>query len=94
MRNLSYFSVTAVGVGLFFLFCSGCANVSRKIQPAQVTIAPPRADADWPVSSPEAAGFVPDQLHAAFARVIAGDENVHSILVERDGRLIAEVYRR
>lgn len=54
---------------------------------------PPAADADWAVAAPAEAGFDPTLLCAVLDEVVAGEANVHGVLVERHGRLVAERYR-
>lgn len=44
-------------------------------------------------AAPSALGFDADALHAALARVRDGATNIHSLLVMRDGKLAAELYR-
>ena len=55
--------------------------------------ATPRADADWSVATPEASGFDAAALCAEFASIAAGTANVHGVVVERHGLLVAELYR-
>jgi len=43
---------------------------------------------------PQAAGVDPDALCAVLEGVARGDANIHSVIVERHGRLVAELYRR
>jgi CubicO group peptidase (beta-lactamase class C family) len=51
------------------------------------------ADDGWTASTPEASGFDAPALCAVLSSVAGGDDNVHAVLVERRGRLVAELYR-
>ena len=55
--------------------------------------APPPADADWAVSALGDAGFDARALCALLEGVATGEHNLHAVLVERHGRLVAELYR-
>ncbi|MEW6267755.1 MAG: serine hydrolase [Thermodesulfobacteriota bacterium] len=55
--------------------------------------ATPAADADWAVSTPADAGFDARALCALLEAVATGKRNIHAVLVERRGRLVAELYR-
>jgi len=55
--------------------------------------APPVAGADWPVVPPEAADFDAAALCAVLEEAAASKANLHGLLVERRGRLVAELYR-
>lgn len=55
--------------------------------------AEPPPDADWLVAAPAAVGFDAAALCAALEAVAKGERNVHAVLVERRGRLVAELYR-
>jgi CubicO group peptidase (beta-lactamase class C family) len=60
-----------------------------------VNCATPASIADgWENAGPAEAGFDPQALCATLGRVVAGDANIHSVLVERRGRLVAELYKR
>jgi CubicO group peptidase (beta-lactamase class C family) len=60
---------------------------------ASAACATPTADADWAVAAPDAAGFDTKALCAVFEEAAATDANLHGLLVERNGKLIAELYR-
>ena len=53
----------------------------------------PRADHEWSVSAPDAAGFDAQALCRVLKDVAAGADNIHAILIERRGALVAELYR-
>src|SRR5215468_5992024 len=56
--------------------------------------APPlKIDDGWRTAELEAAGFDPLVLCAVLEDVAAGTANVHAVVVERHGRLAAELYR-
>jgi CubicO group peptidase (beta-lactamase class C family) len=55
---------------------------------------PVRLDDGWQSEAPEASGFDPQTLCAVLASVADGDANIHGLIVERHGRLVAELYRR
>ena len=54
---------------------------------------PVAASDGWEVATPEAAGFDASALCAALDEVDRGDANIHAVIVERRGRLVAELYR-
>lgn len=53
----------------------------------------PAADRDWPVAASTEAGFDAQALCKVLSDVASGDDNIHALLVERGGRLVAELYR-
>jgi CubicO group peptidase (beta-lactamase class C family) len=69
------------------------AGLTARAEPEQPACATPPADADWAVSAPAAAGFDASALCAVLEAVATGEHNVHAVLVERHGRLVAELYR-
>lgn len=68
---------------------SACTAVPVRGDPCAV----PQADADWSVSTAEAAGFDAEKLCEVLRKVAAGPANIHSLVIERRGALVAEVYR-
>ncbi|MEL6207797.1 MAG: hypothetical protein AAFR47_21185 [Pseudomonadota bacterium] len=73
--------------------CAGVARGPRPGQAADVDKAPGGHGDGWPVARPSKAGFDPAQLAALSDRVQAGEiPNVHSVLVEHDGRLVLEKF--
>ena len=62
---------------------------------AQGACAPPAGlDDGWEAVEPQAAGVDADALCAVLEGVARGDANIHSVILERHGRLVAELYRR
>jgi CubicO group peptidase (beta-lactamase class C family) len=53
----------------------------------------PAPDVSWQVAPPATLGFAPDRLCSTLRGVAGGSDNVHSLLVERHRKLLAEVYR-
>lgn len=47
----------------------------------------------WQVATPGSVGIDGETLAALLAGVAAGDDNIHGVLVERHGKLVAELYR-
>jgi CubicO group peptidase (beta-lactamase class C family) len=60
---------------------------------ARADCATPTPDADWAVATPEASGFDAKALCAVFEEAAATPMNLHGLLVERHGKLVAELYR-
>ncbi len=56
--------------------------------------APVVLDVGWQTAEPEASGFDAAALCAALERVAGDASNIHGVVVERRGRLVAELYRR
>jgi CubicO group peptidase (beta-lactamase class C family) len=55
---------------------------------------PAIVDDGWEKSAPETSGFDAAALCAVVEDVARGGANIHSVVVERHGRLVAELYRR
>jgi CubicO group peptidase (beta-lactamase class C family) len=55
---------------------------------------PATIDDGWERADPEASGFDANALCEALRDAVKGDINIHGLVVERHGRLIAELYRR
>jgi CubicO group peptidase (beta-lactamase class C family) len=51
-------------------------------------------DDGWEREDPAAAGFDAPRLRAALAEMMNGKVNMHGLVIERHGRLVAELYRR
>ena len=60
---------------------------------AQDPIRPAALDDGWPRVEPEAAGFDAAKLQKTFAQMLSGEVNLHAVVLERHGGLVAEVYR-
>jgi len=62
---------------------------------ASNTVASPpgRSPDDWPVRTAEQAGLNADALAAVIGRISRGSSYIHAVLVEREGYLVAELYR-
>jgi CubicO group peptidase (beta-lactamase class C family) len=55
---------------------------------------PASIDDGWERADPAASGFDAAGLRALLATMLNGETNLHSVLIERHGRLVAEAYRR
>ncbi len=55
---------------------------------------PPRLGDGWETGEPQASGFDAGALCAVLEGVAGGGANIHGVIVERHGRLVAELYRR
>ena len=65
------------------------------VEAAQASCAVPTRLADgWEAAEPESSGFDAAALCAVFDEVAEGQANIHGVIVERHGRLVAELYRR
>jgi CubicO group peptidase (beta-lactamase class C family) len=85
MRPLPRIAVIAVCL-LTFLALRAFAD--------EPSCAPPTALADgWETSAPDASGFDTAVLCAVLAGVANGREDIHGVIIERHGRLVAELYR-
>src|SRR5258708_38239161 len=51
-------------------------------------------DDGWGRAEPQVSGFDATALCDAVRDAVKGDVNIHGIVVERHGRLVAELYRR
>lgn len=61
----------------------------------QVPCAPPASiDDGWQTMEPQASGFDAGALCAVLESVAGADANIHGVVVERRGHLVAELYRR
>jgi CubicO group peptidase (beta-lactamase class C family) len=56
--------------------------------------APAALDDGWEIATPAASGFDAEALCATLAGVSSGDANIHGVVIERHGRLVAELYRK
>ena len=83
MRRSAFFILAAILAATF--------RVALADEPTGCAV--PAADADWSVATPDEAGFDTSALCALLHGVATGKPNVHAVLVERHGRLVAELYR-
>lgn len=88
-----------VALGLRAFFCRfailSCVAWPAAGQAPSRPFAVPAVIGDgWESKDPALAGFDATRLHAAIDSLADGGFDIHSILVERHGRLVAEVYRR
>ena len=83
-------TLSRLAPALLALTLAACAkDVPARADPCAL----PQADAEWSVSAPEAAGFDAEALCRVLRDVAAGPDNIHAIVVERRGALVAELYR-
>ncbi len=93
MKARSALRGTAAGIFcIAALALDGIAVTARSADPA--CAAPALVGDGWETSTPEASGFDTAALCTTLAGVAAGDANIHGVLVERHGRLVAELYRK
>ena len=65
------------------------------LRAAEASCAAPAAiDDGWERADPQASGFDANALCDALRDAAKGEINIHAIVVERHGRLVAELYRR
>jgi CubicO group peptidase (beta-lactamase class C family) len=62
--------------------------------PASAFAVPASLDDGWEKADPAASGFDAAGLRALLATMLNGETNLHSVIIERHGRLVAEAYRR
>lgn len=55
---------------------------------------PAKIEDGWQTAEPQDSGFDSGAFCAVLKSVTGGDANIHSVVVERRGRLVAELYRR
>jgi CubicO group peptidase (beta-lactamase class C family) len=79
--------------GSLALAAAATAFVATAALAADAPCATPSDDGDWPVATPAAAGFDADALCAVLERAATEPANLHGLLVERHGKLVAELYR-
>ena len=79
-------------------FCLLLALLLAAAAPARAAEAPCAAPTvlgdDWQTADPQASGFDAAALCAVLERVAGDAHNLHGVVVERHGRLVAELYRR
>jgi len=72
----------------------GCGFMSTVWAAAAPCAVPAAVNDGWAASDPTQAGFDAPEFCALVDSVVRGDANLHSVLVERGGKLVAELYRR
>jgi CubicO group peptidase (beta-lactamase class C family) len=78
-------------ISIIALVILGTAKVAAAEPPCAV---PANVDDGWEKAAPEKSGFDAPALCAVLDDVAGGTANIHSVIVERHGRLVAELYRR
>jgi CubicO group peptidase (beta-lactamase class C family) len=81
------------------LLCSTALIVGQMLAPPALVSDPPCAvpvlsGDDWQLSTPQKSGFDPIALCSTLSAVTTGNDNIHSVIIERHGRLVAELYRK
>jgi len=87
----------ALGLRAFFYrfaILSSVAWPAAGQAPSKPSAVPAVIGDGWESEDPAQAGFDTTRLQAAIDSLADGGFDIHSILVERHGRLVAEVYRR
>jgi CubicO group peptidase (beta-lactamase class C family) len=79
-----------LGLSLLLLLAAPLA-AQRTVPPA---LPPTWLEDGLEGSDPAAAGFDAPRLQAALAAMLGGEGNLHGVVVERHGRIVAEAYRR
>jgi len=70
------------------LLLTGCWSCRWDLESVDYT---PNPNGDWPVSTPEAEGLDPDAVARIYAEA-AGLDTIYSLLIIKNGRLVAEDY--
>lgn len=93
-RHATRWARSICSQGLFVLssLLVGCANAPEAI--ATDPCATPQADNEWAVSTPSAVGFDAAALCTLLKEAAHSKANIHGFLIERHGRLVAELYRK
>lgn len=76
--SLRAFALTLLGLPIF----------------AQAPAQPALLGDGWERVEPQAAGFESARLGAVIAKMLNGEVNLHGVVVERHGKLVAEAYRK
>ncbi|MEW6736989.1 MAG: serine hydrolase [Acidobacteriota bacterium] len=85
----------AIG-GLAFMVWPFTATVAPKVKwtPNTPFAVPAIIDDGWEREDVATAGFDASQLYKVLEDMMNGESNIHSVVVERHGKLVAELYRR
>src|SRR5262245_55468823 len=78
---------------LLTIVAAAATITARAVAQETPPCATPSADPDWTVATPAAAGFDRSALRSLLQAVGTGKQNIHAVLVERHGQLLAELYR-
>ncbi|MEE9464530.1 MAG: serine hydrolase [Candidatus Neomarinimicrobiota bacterium] len=91
MKRLSC-SIAMLAAGLFFCACLPDENLKLPF----TSYVPDELEDNWPISSPESEGMDAQAIQDVYARFFSEDEFplAHSLLIVRNGRLVAEAYCR
>ena len=77
------------------LLVSGCfVDIMPLAGQTPAPSTPVRLDDGWEREEPVVAGFDAKRLNTALAAMMNGEVNLHGIIIERHGKLVAELYRR
>lgn len=76
-----------------FLVLTACFFASCVSTPTNNPDYPPKSDSFWTADSPKNQGFDEDKLYQNLKDWADTKQNIHSVLIERLGKLIAEFYR-
>ncbi len=86
------------GAGALVVVLAACDNAAAPVEPGDrgtgLDPVPPPVDLSraWATSTPAAEGFDPESLLDAFAGAEGAVSNIRTLLVARNGRLVAEAY--
>ncbi|WP_167880177.1 serine hydrolase domain-containing protein [Leptospira fletcheri] len=78
-------------LGLFFCFLLVNTDLLRA-ESDRFACKIPVSDSDWKTDSPASQGFHEGKLCLRLKEISESGENIHSVLVERSGKLVAEMY--
>jgi CubicO group peptidase (beta-lactamase class C family) len=94
--QLGIFATRTFGVLVAGGFIVGSLLAGRAVSgvATPACVEPAVLDDGWPTATPEAAGFDSAALCVALDDVTRDPANIHGVIVERHGRLVAELYRR
>jgi CubicO group peptidase (beta-lactamase class C family) len=79
--------------GWYLGLLGGVARLAAQTPPFSL-ITPASISDGWQQEAPLSAGFDESRLRGVLAGMMDGRVNLHSVIVERHGKLVAELYRR